>query len=118
MIAPKSWSERCLSDALRGAGYRVEFALERDVALAALQVNAELALLVASESHFEPDDLCLALKRHRPTLPIVVLGPDVVPIKLRLFALGADDYVLDPVDRVELLARIKSLIRRHKLSSV
>jgi two-component system, OmpR family, response regulator len=110
-------SVRCLGETLRGAGYQVEITLDRNVALSATSGEVQVALVVASDSHSEMDDACSALKRQRPNLPVIVLGPDVVAVKVRLFALGADDYVLDTLDRLELLARIKSLIRRHRRSS-
>ena len=88
---------------------------EPTVELAA-QADLQLAFVVTSNAPCRTEEICSAIRRERPTLPIIVLGPDVAPIKLKLFALGVDDYVLDSFDRLELLARIKSLIRRHWLS--
>ena len=37
--------------------------------------------------------------------------------KVGLFELGADDYVEEPFDAGELVARLRSLMRRRKLSA-
>jgi len=45
-------------------------------------------------------------------LPFIVVGPDDIEAKVRLFKVEADDYVVEPFDRTEFLARVSSLIRR------
>jgi DNA-binding response OmpR family regulator len=49
-----------------------------------------------------------------PTLLIVVLGPDDVETKVRLFEIGADAYLVEPLAPAELLATIAALIRTRK----
>lgn len=47
------------------------------------------------------------------TLPVLVLtARDAVPDRIRGLDLGADDYVLKPVDLHELAARLRALVRR------
>jgi DNA-binding response OmpR family regulator len=67
--------------------------------------HVAIVLLVASDSGIPIYDICLAIKRKKPILPIIVIGPDDAPTKLRFFSLGADDYVLRSFDRLELVAR-------------
>jgi DNA-binding response OmpR family regulator len=43
----------------------------------------------------------------------MVVGPNDIEAKVRLFELGADDYVVKPFDQAEFLARIKSLAHRN-----
>ena len=43
----------------------------------------------------------------------MVVGPNDIEAKVRLFELGADDYVVEPFDQTEFLARIKSLVHRN-----
>jgi len=120
VIVPNLDSVKNLSDALRSAGYQIQVIQERDVRLAAFSPDPCVAIVVipaTGDPHSQTDDVCSALERQRPTLPIMVLGPDVLAVKLRLFALGVDDYVVDSLDRLELLARIRSLIRKRRLSS-
>lgn len=49
--------------------------------------------------------------------PIIFLTAKGLKIdKLKGFKLGADDYMVKPVDEEELIARIEAIIRRYKLS--
>jgi DNA-binding response OmpR family regulator len=111
IVRPESSPETELSDTLCGAGYQVAVTGEHYGGCAA-PADVDLVLLIASEPDLLTCDVCGAIKSIRPTLPLIVIGPDIAPTKLRLFSLGADDYVLRPFDRLELLARVKSQIRR------
>ena len=47
-------------------------------------------------------------------VPILVLGArGETSAKLRLFMLGADDYVMKPCEPSELIAHVRALVRRH-----
>jgi DNA-binding response OmpR family regulator len=111
IVRAESSPETQLYDMLRRAGYQVAVTVESHGGCAA-PADVDLVLLIASEPDLQTCDVCGAIKSIRPTLPLIVIGPDIAPTKLRFFSLGADDYVLRPFDRLELLARIKSQIRR------
>lgn len=54
-----------------------------------------------------------ALRQRKIATPILVLtARDAVPDRIRGLDLGADDYVVKPVDLHELGARLRSLVRR------
>ena len=54
-----------------------------------------------------------ALRARKITTPVLVLtARDAVPDRIRGLDLGADDYVIKPVDLHELGARLRSLVRR------
>ena len=58
-------------------------------------------------------DVLQAVRARKITTPVLVLtARDAVPERIRGLDLGADDYVLKPVDLHELGARLRSLIRR------
>ena len=58
-------------------------------------------------------DVLQALREHKITTPVLVLtARDAVPERIRGLDLGADDYVVKPVDLHELGARLRSLVRR------
>ena len=58
-------------------------------------------------------DVLLALRERKIVTPVLVLtARDAVPDRIRGLDLGADDYVVKPVDLHELGARLRSLIRR------
>jgi len=54
-----------------------------------------------------------ALRKARVTLPVLVLtARDAVHDRVRGLDAGADDYVVKPVDLLELAARLRALVRR------
>ena len=107
---------RNLSDLIRGAGYRVDFASEETNWDKCALTVVQLAVLLSSEPYWGVEQICKicsAIRCKAPNLPVIVIGRDDVETKVRLFELGADDYVREPFDRTELLARIKAQIRRQ-----
>ena len=60
-------------------------------------------------------DLRMAIRQSVPAVPVIVLGPDIdVRNKVTLFELGADDYMVQPFDSSEMLARLGAVIRRSQ----
>jgi two-component system OmpR family response regulator/two-component system response regulator QseB len=58
-------------------------------------------------------DVLQALRTRKIATPVLVLtARDAVPDRIRGLDLGADDYVVKPVDLHELGARLRSLVRR------
>ena len=58
-------------------------------------------------------DVLQAIRSRKNTTPVLVLtARDAVPDRIKGLDLGADDYVLKPVDLYELGARLRSLVRR------
>ena len=58
-------------------------------------------------------EVLAAVRRAGVTLPVLVLtARDAVPDRIRGLDVGADDYVVKPVDLHELAARLRALIRR------
>lgn len=58
-------------------------------------------------------EVLAAVRRAGVSLPVLVLtARDAVPDRIRGLNVGADDYVVKPVDLHELAARLRALIRR------
>jgi two-component system response regulator CiaR len=58
-------------------------------------------------------DVLTNLRNNKIYTPVLVLtAKDALEDKLKSFRLGADDYILKPFNRDELLARIEAIIRR------
>ena len=58
-------------------------------------------------------DVLAATRRAGITLPVLVLtARDALPDRIRGLDVGADDYVVKPVDLNELAARLRALVRR------
>jgi DNA-binding response OmpR family regulator len=59
-------------------------------------------------------DVCREVKEKKPDLPILMLTAMSTTVdKVKGFDAGADDYLVKPFDFPELLARIKSLLKRR-----
>ena len=58
-------------------------------------------------------DVLASVRKSGHTLPILILtARDAVPDRISNLDLGADDYVVKPVDLFELGARLRALVRR------
>lgn len=58
-------------------------------------------------------DVLQAVRARKISTPVLVLtARDAVPQRIRGLDLGADDYVIKPVDLLELGARLRALVRR------
>jgi two-component system OmpR family response regulator len=54
-----------------------------------------------------------------PTTAVIVLGPNIdVRIKVAFLELGADDYMVQPFDSSEMMARLRAVIRRSQVQHV
>jgi len=60
-------------------------------------------------------ELCRRLREARPLVPVLMLGAvDPVVERTAGLAVGADDYLASPFELVELLTRIRGLMRRKR----
>jgi two-component system response regulator QseB len=99
---------------LRQLGFRVDWV--RDGQAAERELRAETyaaAVLDLGLPLKDGMDVLAAVRRAGVKLPVLVLtARDAVPERIRGLDLGADDYVLKPVDLHELAARLRALVRR------
>lgn len=99
---------------LRQLGFRVDWV--RDGAAAERELRAqpyEAAVLDLGLPLKDGMDVLSAVRRSGISLPVLVLtARDAVPDRIRGLDLGADDYVVKPVDLHELAARLRALVRR------
>ncbi|MGB1288186.1 MAG: response regulator, partial [Aggregatilineales bacterium] len=107
---------RTLSATLQQYGYRVRAAIDGKTALLAAEAQApELILLDIRMPVMNGYEVCRALKEMRQTrdVPVIFLSAlDSVPDKLQAFKSGAVDYITKPFSPRELVARLKSVLRR------
>lgn len=63
-------------------------------------------------------DLCRALRNQGNQIPIIMLTARSEDVdRIQGLELGADDYLPKPFNALELIARIKAVLRRHALST-
>lgn len=102
-----------LLDALRAAQFEVDFSIS--LAGARRKVNVEFDLIVLDLSLPDGDglDLCRDLRSSARSVPVIMLtARDAPEQRVRGLDVGADDYLVKPFHIPELIARIRSVLRR------
>ena len=108
---PDERSRRHVAAALREGGYEVAIA-HGDKHVAFLLGRRVITALVIDPGDVDPVQV-LADLRTRTDLPVIVVSDRTDEFdKVALLNAGADDYVCKPVGVEELLARLRSVLRR------
>jgi two-component system OmpR family response regulator len=107
-----------VSMALRFQGFTVETAGTGGEALAAVTAfKPHLIVLDVMLPDMEGFDVAQRLGAQRARVPIIFLtARDATDDKIRGLTLGGDDYVTKPFSLEELVARIRSILRRSGLA--
>jgi putative two-component system response regulator len=104
-----------LAAILSDEGFDVGFASDGVAALESVAAHAPQAILLdIMMPRLDGFDVCRRLKSSRPScfIPVVMLTAlSDVESKVRGFEAGADDFLNKPFHRVELLTRLRSLLR-------
>jgi two-component system, OmpR family, response regulator QseB len=99
---------------LRQLGFQVDWVRNGEAAERELRSQAySAAVLDLGLPLKDGMDVLAAVRRAGMTLPVLVLtARDAIPDRIRGLDVGADDYVVKPVDLHELAARLRALVRR------
>lgn len=104
---------RLLSGVLQRGGYQVQLAGNAAEVLVALARGGVDAMLLDLGLPDRDGLEVIAAVRSKSDLPIIVVtARDDTAEKITALDLGADDYVTKPLDADELLARLRSALRR------
>jgi two-component system, OmpR family, response regulator len=104
---------RALSRSLREAGYAVDEARDgREGLFKAQSIDYDAIVLDIMLPGVDGWEILLQLRRAKRTPVLILSARDTVPDRVRGLDIGADDYLVKPFDLVELLARLRALIRR------
>jgi DNA-binding response OmpR family regulator len=103
-----------LADCLTGEGYRVLVAAEGEAGFnKALAESPDLIVLDVMMPRLDGFALCAELRRAGRVTPVLMLtAKGRVEDRVKGLDCGADDYLVKPFSREELLARIRALLRR------
>ena len=103
-----------LQAGLRQLGFQVDWVRDGEAAERELRAQAyAVAVLDLGLPRKDGLDVLAAIRLARIATPVLVLtARDAVPDRIRGLNIGADDYVVKPVDLHELAARLRALVRR------
>ena len=105
--------QRSLAKALREANYAVDTAADGEEALYKAECSDYNAIVLdVMMPQMDGFEVVERLRRRKQTPVLMLTARDAAPDRIRGLDLGADDYVAKPFDLAELLARLRSLIRR------
>lgn len=102
---------------LAGANHVDVLANPSDAILAVADGNYELALVSMSLGEFDPLRVCSQMRTAEQTrsLPIILIADEADrPRVVRGLDLGVNDFIMRPVERNELSARVRTQIRRQR----
>lgn len=105
-----------LKEYLEMKNFTVELTRDGKAGLQAFKKRAyDLCILDVMMPEMDGFTLAGELRAIEAGVPIIFLTAKALKVdKLKGFNLGADDYIVKPVDEEELLARIKAVLRRSK----
>ncbi|HCE12318.1 MULTISPECIES: response regulator transcription factor [unclassified Enterococcus] len=108
-----------LSIYLHNEGYEAVKAYDGKEALSKIRTTAEIELLILDIMMPEMDGMQVVKElRKESQIPIIMLTAKTTDMdKIRGLVAGADDYVTKPFNPLEVMARVKSLLRRTKMQT-
>jgi two-component system response regulator QseB len=103
-----------LQTALRQAGFVVDWLRDGKSAAAALETTRfDVVLLDLGLPHRDGIDVLRALRKRGDATPVIILtARDEIQHRIAGLDAGADDYIVKPFDLDEMMARLRSVLRR------
>jgi DNA-binding response OmpR family regulator len=101
---------------LRGAGFAALEAADGREAFRILgEAQVDLCVVDAMMPHMDGAAFCRAARRYYPDLPLLMLtAKGQLGDKVSGFDAGADDYLVKPFEGLELVVRVRALLRRYR----
>ena len=103
---------------LKREGFEVQEASDGADALAKLETaKADLAVIDIMMPNMDGWELCQELKATFDIPVLMLTAKGETSQKLKGFQLGTDDYLVKPFEPLELVARVKALLKRYRIES-
>jgi DNA-binding response OmpR family regulator len=105
---------------LRNEDYVIHEACNGRDALRQLKEHKiDLCVLDLMMPEMDGYEFCRLARKYYPDLPILMLtAKGDISQKVKGFELGADDYLTKPFEGIELIVRVKALLKRYKISPI
>ncbi len=109
---------RLYEHTLEKNGYRVFSAENGEEALAVLEKeHIDIVILDVMMPKMDGFTCLQTIRESGSAIPVLIItAKDSAQDLRRSFMLGTDDYMVKPVDEIEMLLRIKALLRRSKIA--
>jgi DNA-binding response OmpR family regulator len=100
-------------------GFEVVEASDGVEALAVIEAEQiNLAVIDVMMPNMDGWQLCRQLREHNSEMPVLMLtAKGETSQKVKGFELGVDDYLVKPFEPLELIARIKALLKRYRIAT-
>jgi DNA-binding response OmpR family regulator len=104
---------------LRNEGFLTSDASNGTEALAIIDEAAvDLVILDIMMPHMDGWELCREIRRRNPELPLLMVTAKGEPgQRVKGFQLGTDDYMTKPFEPLELVLRVKALLKRYRIAA-
>jgi len=108
-----------VSALLKNEGFIVHEACNGREALQKLNdCKTDLCILDLMMPEMDGFEFCRHARKYYDELPILMLtAKGEISQKVEGFSLGADDYLVKPFERIELVMRVRALLKRHKMAA-
>ena len=107
-----------VTDALAAEGFEVEGATDGAMALQRAQSEPfDLVILDLMLPSLSGTEICRRLRAESPVPIIMLTARDAEADRVLGLEIGADDYITKPFSEVELLSRVRAILRRRELDS-
>jgi DNA-binding response OmpR family regulator len=105
---------KALKHLFESEGYAIDFAADGVAGLAAFRtLSPSLVILDLKLPQLSGRDVCQEIRKVAPGVPILILSAATDEVdKVLLLEIGADDYITKPFSPRELLARVRTSLRR------
>ncbi|KGP72761.1 response regulator transcription factor [Pontibacillus yanchengensis] len=103
---------------IKNEGYEVVQASDGEKAMQALeQEQVDLAIIDIMMPKVDGYELCREIRQYYEIPVLMLTAKGETHDKIKGFELGTDDYVVKPFEPMELMMRVKALLRRYKVQS-
>jgi two-component system OmpR family response regulator len=103
---------------LRKAGFEIHEASDGVAALSILEsVKMDLVVLDIMMPNLDGWELCRELRKQYELPVLMLTAKGETAQKIKGFELGADDYVVKPFEPLELVVRVKALLKRYRIAT-
>jgi two-component system OmpR family response regulator len=79
-------------------------------------LSIDMVILDIMMPHMDGWELCRELREHYDMPLLMLTAHSETQQKIKGFQLGTDDYIVKPFEPLELVARVKALLKRYRIS--